>query len=263
MVFSLVLSVSVQAGISDPGEIGGLYVRLEADSLGLTDGAAVTSWTDSASDYEFTGTAAYDADYANGHGAVSFDGIGDMLASTGWTGAPSTGNVTLFVVANFTTAEWDGTSEFIISGQYPEGSADNRLRLLKHGVDGKIDVTVGDGSTITNIIQADTQQHVFAIVSGQTGNAVDFLMDGTVLKSGSNKNTQTPVVMQALGLGGYLNGNNQFADCSIAEVLLYDHALTTQEVADVTDYLQAKYVPEPASMFLLGLGGLAVLKRRK
>ena len=261
LALSLLLSVTTQAGISDPGDIDGLYVWLEADSIDAADGAAVTSWTDSASGYEFTGTASYDPDYANGHAAVYFDGIGDMLASTGWTGAPSTASVTLFVVANFTTTGNDDVSDYMISGQYPDGTTNNRFRLIKYKNDARYQFRVGNGSTITLSETTDTEQHVFAIVSGQSGNAVDFLVDDAVF--GSSTSGSAPTAMQALGLGGYLNGNNQFAGCSIAEVLLYDHALTSQQVTDVTGYLQAKYVPEPATMILLGLGSLAALKRRK
>jgi hypothetical protein len=229
---------TVSAAISDPGEISGLYVRLEADSFGLENGSAVTSWTDSAGGHVFTGTAAYDAYYANGHAAVYFDGVGDMLASTGWTDGPSPATVTLFVVGNFTSAETDAVSDFLISGQYPTGTTNNRFRLLKFHDDSRYQFRVGSGGTVTLTQTADTETHVFTIVAGQSAGAVSFLIDGTVLGSGSSG---TVVDMQALGLGGYVVGNNQFADCSIAEVLLYDHALTAQEVADVTDYLQAKY----------------------
>jgi hypothetical protein len=86
-------------------------------------------------------------------------------------------------------------------------------------------------------------------------------MDGIV--EGSGPTGSTPVNMQALGLGGYVRAGDNLANCSIAEVLLYDHALTNEQISDVTDYLATKYVPEPATMIFLGLGGLAVLKRRK
>ncbi len=242
---------TVSAAISDPGEIAGLYVRLEADSLGLEHGASVTSWTDSASGHVFTGTATYDAYYANGHAAVYFDGIGDMLASSEWTNGPSPANVTLFVVGNFTTAGNDSISDFLISGQYPAGTTINRFRLIKFHTDGRYQFRVGSGGTVTLSQTPDTDKHVFTLVSGQTAGAVSFLVDGNVLGTGSSG---TVVNMQALGLGGYVTGNNQFADCSIAEVLLYNRALTAQQVADVTDYLQAKYADMTVTQTSSGSG---------
>ena len=110
---------------------GSLYLHLQADSIGLADGAAVTSWTDLVNGYEFTGTAAYDVSYANGHAAVYFDGVDDMLGNTALASAPSTANLTMFIAGNFTTAGNDSVSDFMISGQYPEGTTDNRLRLIK------------------------------------------------------------------------------------------------------------------------------------
>ena len=246
LVLILLSAVSAQAAISDPGEISGLYVRLEADSLGLEHGDTVTSWTDSANSYAFTGTATYDAYYANGHAAVYFDGIADQLSNKDWLDGPSPADATLFVVANFTTTGNDDESDWMISAQWPEGTTNNRFRLIKYknsGVPGRYQFRVGSASTVTLDETTDTEQHVFTLVSGQTAGEVDLLVDGSVLGSGLSGNT---AAMQALGLGsnhrgGDLGTGNQFADCTIAEVLLYDHALTAQQVTDVTDYLQAKY----------------------
>ena len=243
LMLFLLITVSAQAVITDPGDISGLYVRLEADSLGLEHGDTVTSWTDAANSYNFTGTATYDAYFANGHAAVYFDGIADQLKNQGWTDGPSPADATLFVVGNFTTTGNDENSDWMISAQWPEGTTANRFRLIKYKNDGRYQFRVGSASTVTLNTTTDTEKHVFALVSGQTAGAVDLLVDGELFGSGSSGSV---VDMQALGLGsnhrgGDLGTGNQFADCTIAEVLLYDHALTAQEVTDVTDYLQAKY----------------------
>ena len=245
--YILILAVSavgtVPGAISDPGEIPGLYLQLEADFLGLSDGATVTSWADSVNGYVFTGTASYNASYANGHAAVRFNGINNGLVHRALIAAPSTANLTLFVAGNFTTAVNDSVADYLISAQYPGSTSGNRLRILKGAGDAKIDVACGASGAVTDVAASDTQQHVFAIVSGQTSNTVQFFIDGASVRS-FNSGTNA-LALQALGLGFYHRTGDQFGGCSIAEVLLYDHALTSTEVSDVAVYLQEKYNPAP------------------
>jgi hypothetical protein len=249
---------TVSAAITDPGQISGLYLRLEADSIGLANGAAVTSWTDSANSFAFTGTASYDAYYANGHAAVRFNGINNMLANQALIGAPNTGNLTLFIVGNFTTAVNDSLSDFLVSGQYPT-TGNNRLRILKGKDDAMIDIGVGGGSVVSNVIASDTKRHVWTIVSGQTANIGKFLIDTTTVRESFSTGTNNQLALEGLGLGAYHRTPDQFGDCSIAEVLLYNHALTNAEISDVTAYLQAKYADMTVSQASNGSGIDAIL----
>lgn len=216
---------------------GTLYLHLSADDLAATDGTAVTSWTDSANGRIFGGTATFDADYANGHAGVRFNGTSDILSNTSLTGAPDVGQATLFVVGNFTTTGNDAASDFLVSGQYPDGTHNNRFRIFKRATDGRIDARAGAGSTISGVT-TDTGAHVFGLIAGQTAGAVKFEMDGKLVNSGTSGATEP---LQALFLGAYGNTPDQFCDGTIAETLLYNGDLSATDSTIVQDYLTRKY----------------------
>ena len=174
---------------------GTLYLSLEADSLGLADGEAVTSWTDSASGNIFAGAATYDTDFANGHAGVLFNGTSDTLRAATMSGTvPNTSTVTMFVVGQFLSGL--GGTDYMVSGQtYADGgvdgdvSGDNRLRLAVSSIDWR--TRVGDGGNIDSSGDiADIGQHVFTVVSGQDAtNAVRMLVDGTQVAAGTHGTT--------------------------------------------------------------------------
>jgi hypothetical protein len=221
--------------------IDGLYLHLDAKSLQAVDGARVTVWEDAVSGARLTGSATFVADYRNGQPGLRFDGKSDSLSTKGLTNGPDTGKMTLFMVANFTTAGNDDSSDFLVSGHHPS-NANNRLRILKGKEDGKIDVLAGSGRTMANIRPADTAVHVFGLVSGVKGDQLIFMLDGAVIKSGTNGGKTDP--LQGLFLGSY-RGTSQYFDGTIAEVLIYNRALSQREAGQVLVYLMDRYGIQP------------------
>ncbi|GAA5483203.1 glycosyl hydrolase family 28-related protein [Haloferula sargassicola] len=214
-----------------------LELHVSADDLALADGATVSEWPDAVRPRSFTGTATFEADFTHGIPGVRFNGTNDQLSLTGIEDGPDTGQVTILVLGAFSTEGNDAVSDFMISSQFPDGSTNNRLRIFKRGNDGRIDARVGGGSTISGST-TDTAPHVFGLVAGRTPGSVDFLMDGRTLNTGSSGNS---AAMQALFLGAYGTGGNQFFEGTVSEVLLFRGALSETDSAAVQDYLFRKY----------------------
>jgi len=210
----------------------GLYLSLIADDLTLADGTTVSSWIDSTSGNVLTenhaNVATYKLNNPNfaGHSTVTFNGSGG-LTDTSLTAAPDTDHITLFVVARVLTIN-AATQRSLFWGQK---NGNNRFRIAKNNKKTVWSARVGNGGGLPTNVQLDTQRHIFTLVSGKNGSNVDFLIDNTSVKTGSSGNG-TP-------LGKALVGDKMNAD--IAEVLMYNRTLTDAEIADVNDYLSAKY----------------------
>lgn len=105
-------TISVRVSKFQPSDISGLLIWMRADELGLSDAAAVSTWTNGGSGLNFTqATGANQPTFRiavqNGLGIIRFDGINDLLSSaamslaqpctTYWV-ASRTGNTTAYNV---------------------------------------------------------------------------------------------------------------------------------------------------------------------
>jgi hypothetical protein len=214
-----------------------LHFWLDAETLALGDGAAVSFWMDREQFQAFSGNASYVADFLNGRPGVRFDGIDDALLAVSIAPGLSPDRLTLFVVAGFATAAADGTSEYLISSQFPTNT-NSRLRIYKRGADGLLAAQAGGGGILGPVTQPSTHPQIFTLISGRSGNSAEFLIDTVVAATATSGTSVDPITRLALGSFG---GSSQFLDGTIAEVLLYDGPLSEIDTMIIHDYLLKKY----------------------
>lgn len=89
----------------------------------------------------------------------------------------------------------------------------------------------------------------------QDGAGVYIYINGVLANSSTDAAAPTMRRLVNADIGSYWGGYSSFFDGFIDDVRIYDHALSQSEIQAV--------IPEPATLLLLGLGGLALLRKRR
>jgi hypothetical protein len=184
-------------------------------------------------------------DTSGADGAVGGD-------SFDWSGS-DVRTVTFFVRASSTQVDALGTMISLGSGT----GGGNRFDIRLDNGNLRLEVQAG-GSTTGSALADDTWHHVAIVVPGATStvNDVQYYIDGALVGTFSNaQNIDTGVGPLRIG-DSYQDTGRDFTG-NIDDVRLYDTALTANEIAALAA------IPEPGSLALLGLGGLAMLRRRR
>lgn len=221
------LAIGIGAGgirAFSPEQISGLTLWLKADAItGLADGAALTTWEDSSGEDNDAAQATadnkptYKTNILNGLPVVRFDGTADFL-QTPDLGLSQPGTV-LIVASRTAAAErhmLDGTSTRWLMG----GTATNWIMFA--------------GSVLDTGDAQDTDAHVHTCIFN--GASSKYRLDGTEIGSGDAG--AQGLAMTLIGCG---NSQTAFHPGDIAEVLIYDSALSAGNLALVEAYLSAKY----------------------
>lgn len=228
-----------------PDQLAGIRVWFKAESLNLADNAAVASWADSSGlgivAAQATGTQQplYVASAINGKPAVRFDGVNDSLLFT--TPHLDLTNKTIFVVGK-ARVSLNAVRLFLgnSSANYYVGGAGGNKTVTSHS-----NMALAQVFYSPTLLSFPSGQ--FAIlsyrwsVSGPSV-SVSHYIGGSLSGTLSNTQGHHPDPFNNWSLGALFSGDT--ANCwdgEIAELIVYDTALTDANRGKVENYLKQKY----------------------
>lgn len=191
------------------------------------DGAAVGTWQSrhtAANATQATGANQPARQTVAGMPVLRFDGTNDNMAAAG---ATASSNVSIFVVAKWDTGATQGA---VIDGS--SGATRNTLYTLT-GNDLSANCGTADVSTGTD------PRGAFHLVDFHgVGAGSEVYTDGVL--DGGPGNPGTQVLSGGITIGSFHDGSSLF-DGDIAEIVIYDGALTAAQKQAVRDYLQSEW----------------------
>lgn len=251
-------AVAAIAALSATSASAALVVHYKLDD----DGAGGVSTANSGSSaHTWNGSANASLTTGKFGGAGAF--VNTAPASDWWsnsnTGADM-GSFTLsFHLSTTTAANWqDYLSIGTGAGQmlkFEQNGAHGGLSLYSTGTPGGTAVSF-DGSAADSVTGGDW--HHVALVSN--GSTIELYLDGASIFSQAYAGTGD---IDALQLAAEF-GAGRRQNTNIDDVALYDEALDSSQIGWLSNNeATATVVPEPSSTALLGLGGLALILRRR
>ncbi len=251
----------------------GLKLWLDATDGVTTSGATVTGWSDLSGNghdgsYD-SGAPQLVPGAINGLPAILFNGNGDHFALAGGQ-VLSGDSFTVFAVAVDTGPE-EGDAREIYSNWDDANSWPSQFLGTAFGEGGTRTLRFTDGLSAVDVLSTPGSPFVsYGVYVG--GVNADVYLDGVLVGSNPqnsdpadalNPNGQRDITTPSfIGRQGSFDG--EYWQGYIAEVLVYDGALSSEDQALVAAYLQTKWVPEPGSFLLAAVGilGLLIYRRR-
>jgi hypothetical protein len=274
-VLAIAAGPAANAAFVPPDSVN-LTVWLSADNGVTTDGSGLVS------DWENQGVLTSDATQAtaasrplyvasdpafNNQPSLSFDGSNDILRLSDASLTGTASGLTVFVVAQHRSA---AASKGILGASNGDYGGSSQWFLMQSTSTSNM-AEVHRNSSLTSTVNTgtlDTTGHQYEMIYDGGAQTLTQTVDGA---SSSTSAAFANVSYSILDIGGFWHAptppGSEFGagDVNIAEILVYNTALSSADQATVADYLNNKYfpVPEPASLGLLAMGGLMLIRRKR
>ncbi|MBS1954390.1 MAG: chitobiase/beta-hexosaminidase C-terminal domain-containing protein [Cyanobacteria bacterium SZAS-4] len=242
---SSVASITIQVDTSTANvPRTGLVTWLKSDYGVTTSGSNVTNWTDfsglgnSASQATSTKQPTFVTNAVNGFPALSFDGTSDYMQLP--SGMAGFAGATIYIVANPTTIT---LARRLLD--FGSGVTNNNNLTVSEFVSGanKGSSLVSYNGSTSSIVSSTTG------LTASTFQVLEYLQNGSNVGTLFTNGTQTATgtvtninnVTRSTNVIGAACNNNDWFSGSIAEILVYNTALSSTDRGNVQTYLKNKY----------------------
>ena len=268
--------------------LAGLEAHFDGMTITEADGTNIPTWADSSSNNRdattglsvfghttpLAGTAPIGT--AAGSRLADFDGGTNALEISNWN--PAAGDYTMLVLARTT----DGRGYLVghdingvnnADGAFGFGDTHDHPDVPNN--DGQLTLCADPGTATWDYVSsgnasdADGNWHIYgmSIASGTVTLSVDGVAypTGTVGGGFLGADGSHPVTIG----GNWGGGGANMLDADFAQILIYSGALSAGDFNDAGYFIEDKYgldtafTPEPTTMLLLGLGGIAMIRRKR
>jgi hypothetical protein len=236
-----------------PSSLGGLSLWLKADAGVTLSGSDVIAWADQSGNENNatarTGNPTFVSSVINGKPILRFDGTANLITNDFFAHNYDT-PITIIAVSKASASTVRGaqpTARYIAgvtnNGGYEYGLSYGAYETENPNFSNSYGISYVGGADIESSAMGENEKRIASTIN--SGSQISFFLDGTLVgtadpadQSGGNNSTGA----FSIGSDVVLNEiDNFFCTCDIAEIIIYNRAITTPERQQVEAYLNQKY----------------------
>jgi len=236
-----------------PANVSGLSLWLKADAGVTTSGSNVTAWADQSGNGNNatarTGNATLVSSVINGKPVLRFDGTSNLITNNFFVNNYNT-PITIIAVSKASASTVRGeqpTARYIVgvtnNGGYQFGLSYGAYGAENPNFSNSYGISYVSGADIESSPMGENEKRIASTIN--SGSEISFFLDATLVgtadpteQSGGNNSTGAFSIGSDVVLDEI---DNFFCTCDIAEIIIYNRAVTTTERQQVEAYLNTKY----------------------